>query len=92
MSKTKIKGLDLITDPPARIIKHSPTGMSKTLAGTIKGPPWINYNPHSKRYEVVVEFMDPDRPDGEKYRLTADQLDWEKLIADVQKAFKEIPT
>jgi hypothetical protein len=80
---------DLVTNPPVRIVKHSPSGSSKTVVGVNQSDPFFKFNSYSRKYEVIVEFR--NEPGDEKYLLMGDRLDMERLIAKMQYAIRQMP-
>ncbi len=73
-----------------RIVKVSTASRRKEIA-TRKGrgstPPYWRYNLATKTYEFVLEFEDENT--HERYLVVAGQLDWERIIAGIQKVMED---
>ena len=73
-----------------RIVKVSGANRRKEVA-TRKGrgdiPPYWRYNLATKTYEFIVEYT--DAVSNERYQVIASELDWERIIAGIQKAMND---
>lgn len=97
MKKLKIKAPknksdDPIANPQHRIVRVSKAGRAKIIATRQPrgAKPSLKYNYYAKRYEFVVEFY--DEVSKSIYQVTGDRLDWERIIANLQRAFDEVPS
>lgn len=95
MKKSKKNKEDPVVNPPHRIVRVSKAGNARVLATRqIRGkrilgmPVHHRYNPYAEKYEFVIEFY--NEASRVTYQITADQLDWERAIAELQRAFTKV--
>ena len=89
--KPKKDKFDPVTNPVHRLVRVTKSGRARVLADRkARGGtrPFLRYNYYAKRYEFVLEFF--NAATNTAYQVTADRLDWERTIADLQRAFKDV--